>query len=144
MIDKVCRVVRLRVFGRQALQQMQICKRYLIVLGCCEEVAPIANRWGRSLVLGCYVLNRSVELLAVEHLPSSPVSGLRQRLAVRVYIIGQGIKGQQVFEKRYGSFFIRNLAGLALRSGRCFRRLCCTPRQSEPPIFRVSLGIRTG
>jgi hypothetical protein len=59
-----------------------------------------------------------------------------------VYIIGQGIKGQQVFEKKYGSFFIRNLAGLALRSGHCFRRLCCMPLQSDPAIFRVSLGIR--
>jgi hypothetical protein len=49
-------------------------------------------------------LNGSVKLLAVEHRSSSPVSGLRQRLAVRVYIIGQGIKGQQVFGKRSRSF----------------------------------------
>jgi len=47
---------------------------------------------------------RSVLCAADFHLQSSPVSGLRQRLAVRVYLIGRGIKGQQVFWKRYGSF----------------------------------------
>jgi hypothetical protein len=67
MIDKVCRVVCLRVLGRQSLQQVQICERNLIVLGCRQEIAPIANRWGRSLVLGRYVLDGSVKLLAVEH-----------------------------------------------------------------------------
>jgi hypothetical protein len=71
MIDKVCRVVCLRVFGRQSLQQVQICERYLIVFSRCQEVAPIANRWCGSLVLGRNVLNGLVELLAVEHFIAS-------------------------------------------------------------------------